>query len=176
MEQGATFFRRWLLHESCATVDTGYCSSGPEKEWNRGGVVIPGGVRLDEFAPAIQRAPEPTILFQAVNFVISLGVITLLFALLFRFFPDVHVAWKDVWIGAFLTAVLFTIGKFLIGLYLGNASIGSTYGAAGSLAVFLVWVYISAVLLLYGVEVTAANARLRRHRPEEIPAAPAPRV
>jgi len=103
--------------------------------------------------------PDPTFLFQAVNFVVSLGVITLLFALIFRWLPDVHIAWRDVWIGAAITAVLFTIGKFAIGLYLGNSSIGSAYGAAGSLAVFLVWVYYSAQILYFGAEFTQVYAR-----------------
>lgn len=99
-----------------------------------------------------------TLLWQGMNLVLSLGVITLLFALIFKLLPDAPVAWKDVWIGAALTAVLFTIGKFLIGLYLGTGTLGNTYGAAGSLAVFLVWVYYSAQILFFGAEFTQVYA------------------
>jgi membrane protein len=101
---------------------------------------------------------NPAILWHAVNFLVSLGVITVLFAVMFKFLPDVHIGWKDVWVGAALTAVLFTIGKFLIGLYLGSSGLGSAYGAAGSLAVFLVWVYYSALILFYGAEFTQVYA------------------
>jgi membrane protein len=99
-----------------------------------------------------------TALGQVINLVVSLVIITLLFALIFRLLPDAGIAWKDVWIGAALTAVLFTIGKSLIGLYLGSSSVGSTYGAAGSLAVFLVWVYYSAQILFFGAEFTKVYA------------------
>jgi membrane protein len=98
------------------------------------------------------------LLWRAINLVVSLGVITVLFALLFKLLPDAGVAWKDVWVGAALTGVLFTIGKYLIGLYLGSSALGSTYGAAGSLAVFLVWVYYSAQILFFGAEFTQVYA------------------
>lgn len=98
------------------------------------------------------------LLWQVINLLISFGIITLLFALIFKLLPDADIAWKDVWIGAALTAVLFTIGKFLIGLYLGTSSLSSTYGAAGSLAVFLVWVYYSAQILFFGAEFTQVYA------------------
>ncbi len=101
---------------------------------------------------------SPAFLWEAVNFLVSLGVIAVLFALMFKFLPDVHIGWKDVWVGAILTAVLFTVGKYLIGLYLGSSSVGSTYGAAGSLAVFLVWVYYSALILFFGAEFTQVYA------------------
>ena len=100
----------------------------------------------------------PHILFRVLDFVVSLGVITVLFALIFKFLPDVHVSWKDVWLAALLTSVLFTIGKFLLGLYLGNTSVGSTYGAAGSLAVCLSWVYYSAQILFFGAEFSQVYA------------------
>jgi membrane protein len=93
-----------------------------------------------------------------VNSIVSLVVITLAFAMIFRFLPDVKIAWRDVWLGAVLTAVLFMVGKFLIGLYLGHSSIGSTYGAAGSLAVLLVWLYYSAQIFLFGAELTKTYA------------------
>jgi membrane protein len=99
-----------------------------------------------------------TVLWQVINLAVSLGVITLLFALIFKLLPDADIAWKDVWVGAALTAVLFTIGKSLIGLYLGTSTVGSTYGAAGSLAVFLVWVYYSAQILFFGAEFTQVYA------------------
>ena len=89
-------------------------------------------------------------LWQLVNFVISLGVITLLFAAIYKVLPDAKVAWRDVWIGAGVTALLFTIGKTVLGLYLANA--GSAYGVAGSLVVFLLWVYYSAQILFFGAE------------------------
>src|SRR5207248_6387458 len=98
------------------------------------------------------------------DFGVSFAVITLLFAMLYKVLPDARVAWRDVWVGAAVTALLFTVGKFLIGLYLGSSSIGSAYGAAGSLAVFLVWVYYSAQILFLGAEFTQVYAQ-RRGRP-----------
>jgi hypothetical protein len=86
-------------------------------------------------------------------------VITALFAAMYKVLPDVTIRWSDVWIGAAVTALLFTIGKLLIGLYLGHASVGSTFGAAGSLLVFLVWVYYSAQILFFGAEFTQVYAR-----------------
>lgn len=94
----------------------------------------------------------------AGDFVASLAVITVLFALLFKFLPDTPVAWGDVWLGAAVTALLFSAGKVLIGLYLGSSGIGSTYGAAGALAVFLVWIYYSAQVFFFGAEFTAVRA------------------
>jgi membrane protein len=90
--------------------------------------------------------------------VTSLIVFTLLFAMIFRFLPDVRISWRDVWLGAALTALLFEAGKFLIGLYLGHSSIASSYGAAGSLAVLLVWLYYAAQVFLFGAELTRAYA------------------
>ena len=80
---------------------------------------------------------------QVVDFLVSVIVVTLLFAMMYKILPDVKIAWGDVWIGAVVTAFLFTVGKLLIGLYLSHASVGSAYGAAGSLVVFVVWVYYS---------------------------------
>jgi membrane protein len=94
-----------------------------------------------------------------VNFLISFGVITLLFALIFKLVPDVKIAWKDVWVGAVLTALLFTAGKFLLGLYLGRGSVSSAYGAAGSLVVLVVWIYYSAQILFFGAEFTQVYAK-----------------
>ncbi|HJT22922.1 MAG TPA: YhjD/YihY/BrkB family envelope integrity protein [Nitrospira sp.] len=102
--------------------------------------------------------PLPESVLHVFNLVLSLVVVTGLFALIFKVLPKARVAWRDVWVGAALTAVLFTIGKFGIGLYLGKSNIGSTFGAAGSLVIVLVWVYYSALILLYGAEFTQAYA------------------
>ena len=110
------------------------------------------GSYLEYFLPV----PEP--LLQGLNFLVSFGVITLLFAMMFKILPDAPVAWNDVWIGAAVTALLFTLGKLLIGIYLGKANFASTYGAAGSLVVILVWVYYSTQLLLLGAEFTKVYA------------------
>ncbi len=107
----------------------------------------------------INLLPGLTPLWQIVNFVVSFGAIALLFALIYKYLPDAKIHWKDVWIGAIITALLFTIGKFLIGLYLGRGSLGSAYGAAGSLIVFLAWVFYSAQILLFGAEFTQVYAR-----------------
>jgi membrane protein len=80
--------------------------------------------------------------------------------MIFKYVPDVEIAWRDVWIGAGLTALLFAVGKFLLGLYLGWGTLGSAYGATGSLVVLLVWIYYSAQILFFGAEVTQAYARL----------------
>jgi membrane protein len=98
--------------------------------------------------------PLPEMALSAINLVISLSGTTFLFALIFREVPDVEIDWKDVWIGGTGTALLFTIGKFLIGLYLGKVAVGSAYGAAGSLVVVIVWVYYSALIFLFGAEFT----------------------
>jgi membrane protein len=96
---------------------------------------------------------------QGLNMLLSILVITGVFAVLFKYLPDVRITWGDVLLGAAFTAVLFTIGKFLIGLYLGKASFGSTYGAAGSLVIVLVWVYYSSQILFFGAEFTQVYAR-----------------
>lgn len=90
----------------------------------------------------------------------SLVVTTLLFALMLKYLPDTHVAWRHVWLGAFFTAVLFAIGKFLFGWYLSRGTIGSTYGAAGSVIVVLLWAYYSSLIFLFGAEFTHAHARV----------------
>lgn len=94
-----------------------------------------------------------------LNFVISIGLITLLFAAIFKYLPDAKIGWKDVTVGAFITALLFNLGKYLLGLYLGNSSFASTYGAAGSLVVLLAWIYYSAQILFFGAEFTQVYAR-----------------
>jgi membrane protein len=89
---------------------------------------------------------------------VSLAVLTLMFALFFKYVPDAEIRWRDVWLGGFVTAVLFTLGKTAIGYYLGQASVGSAYGAAGSMVVLLVWVYYSALIVFFGAEFTQAWA------------------
>jgi membrane protein len=98
--------------------------------------------------------PLPESVLSTIHFAISLGGTTVLFALIFRYVPEMKVAWSDVWIGATATALMFMLGKFLIGLYLGKAAVGSAYGAAGSLVVTLVWVYYSGMIFLFGAELT----------------------
>ncbi len=95
---------------------------------------------------------------QAVNFLVSLLVITVLFALMYKILPSVKIAWRHVWLGATVTALLFSLGKFVIGLYIGKSSIASSYGAAGALVVLLLWVYLSAQIFLFGAEFTKAVA------------------
>jgi membrane protein len=105
--------------------------------------------------------PAPAVALETVNFIISLAVITGSFALIFKLLPDVHVAWRDVWLGATLTSLFFTLGKFIIGLYLGKSAVASAYGAAGSLVIVVVWVYYSAQILLFGAEFTKVCTRRR---------------
>ena len=96
----------------------------------------------------------PVGIWQIVDFAISFGVVTLLFALIYKLLPDVDLAWNDVWIGAAITSMLFTIGKSVIGIYLGGSGIASTYGAAGSFVIILLWINYSAQILFLGAEFT----------------------
>ena len=105
---------------------------------------------------------EGLLLAITVNLLTSIVVTTLLFAMIFKILPDTDVAWDDVWFGALITAVLFTLGKGMIGLYLGRAGIGSAYGAAGSLVVMTVWVYYASLILFFGAELTYFRSRSRR--------------
>lgn len=89
---------------------------------------------------------------------VSLGVITVLFAMVFKMLPDAKIAWGDVWMGSFVTAILFTIGKFLIGFYIGKSNIASAYGTAGSLVLILLWIYYSSLILYFGAEFTQVYA------------------
>jgi membrane protein len=112
-------------------------------------------------------------LLQVINFIVSFAIITGLFALIYKILPRVKIAWRDVWIGAALTSLLFAIGKFLIGLYLGKSGIASGFGAAGSVVVLLIWVYYSAQIFLLGAEFTWVYAHTRGSRATEpIPEAP----
>jgi membrane protein len=105
--------------------------------------------------------PGGAMLWEAANFAVSLAVISLLFALIFKVVPDVDVAFRDVRLGAFVTALLFSLGKYALGLYLGRESVASPYGAAGSLIVFVIWVYYAAQILFMGAEFTQVYARRR---------------
>lgn len=103
-----------------------------------------------------------TLLSRGLEVAVSILIITLLFALLFRYVPDAAIQWRDVWLGGFVSAMLFTVGKVGIGYYIGRASIGSAYGAAGSLMALLVWVYYSSLIVFFGAEFTHAWA-IRQH-------------
>lgn len=118
-----------------------------------------------------QVLPVPAFVVQILNFAVSFVVVTVLFALMFKYLPDVAVAWQQVIAGAIGTALLFTIGKFLLGIYLGKASVGSTYGAAGSLVAVVVWIYYSAQIFFFGAEFTNlyADASRKRSAPAQPP-------
>ena len=103
--------------------------------------------------------PQVPWLWQAMNVITSFFVVLLLFAMIYKFLPDVCIQWKDVWIGAAVTAALFTGGKYLIGVYLGQTAMASAFGAAGSFAVLLIWVYYSALVSFFGAEFTQVYAR-----------------
>ncbi len=102
--------------------------------------------------------PGAGLVFATVNIIVSLGLITLLFGLMYKYLPDAKIAWRDVWTGALVTAVAFVIGQAAIALYLGKAGVESAYGAAGSLLVLLLWVYYSSLILLFGAEFTRVYA------------------
>jgi membrane protein len=119
-------------------------------------------------------APDMEFLLHAINFIIAVGVTTVLFAAIFKYLPDVLIRWADVWVGAFVTAVLFNAGQIGLGLYLGNSSTAAAYGATGSLIVLILWLYYSTVILFYGAEWAQVRARLRGSKLE--PAAHANRL
>ena len=108
--------------------------------------------------------PGSDFLWHVADLAVSFAVVTLLFAMLFRYVPDERVAWRDVWVGAAVTALLFDLGKFLIGYYIGKSSVGSMFGAAGSVVVILTWVYYSSQLIYFGAEFTHVYATLRGTR------------
>jgi len=110
---------------------------------------------------ANQWLPMPDWAMIGLEIVISLGVVTFLFAAIFKILPDVLLSWRDVMLGALITALLFTLGRSLIAIYLANTATASTYGAAGSLALLLLWVNFSSLILLYGAAVTRAHVEAR---------------
>ena len=109
--------------------------------------------------------PLSEFIWQIVNLTVSIGVIAILFALMFKFVPDIEIAWGDVWIGGLITAVLFSLGKMVIGIYLGNSAVSSTFGAAGSLVLLLLWIYYSAQILFFGAEFTQVYANTSGSKP-----------
>ena len=119
--------------------------------------------------------PGPEYVLQILNVLISFAVVTLLFAMIYKLLPDTPVQWGDVWIGASITSLLFTIGKFFIGLYLGKSDVGVAYGAAGSLVVILIWVYYASQIFLFGAEFTAVYAKSRETQRAPTPHAQEPR-
>ncbi|MEM8832427.1 MAG: YihY/virulence factor BrkB family protein, partial [Cyanobacteria bacterium P01_G01_bin.19] len=104
--------------------------------------------------------PGSQILWENLDFIVSLGLMTFLFSLMFKYVPDVEITWKDVFVGSLITALLFIFGKFLLGVYISRGSLGSAYGAAGSLIVFLAWVYYSAQIILFGAEFTQVYSQM----------------
>jgi membrane protein len=112
--------------------------------------------------------PMPATVMEAMNAVLSFVVIAFMFALIYKLLPDVKLAWRNVWTGAAVTAVLFTIGKTMIGLYLGRSTVASVYGAAGSLIVVLLWVYYSAQIVFFGAEFTKVYSRRTRAAPSVV--------
>jgi len=110
-------------------------------------------------AALIQVAPALPALLKVADFVVSFGLITAVFALLFEYLPECRIAWRDVWLGAAVSALLFVVGQFLLGWYLGRAGISSSYGAFGGLVVFMLWTYYSAQILLFGAEFTHVYAQ-----------------
>ena len=125
------------------------------------------GDRLSGFLPS--GLSEPVL--HALNLVVSLLVISLLFAAMFKVLPDAKIAWRSVWAGGIATALLFVLGKFLIGLYIGKSNPGEAYGAAGSLIVLLLWIYYSALIVLFGAEFTETWADKRGEGIEPEPGA-----
>jgi membrane protein len=112
--------------------------------------------------------PGISLLLQFANFIISFAITTVLFGLIYKVLPDVEITWSDVWIGAMITSLLFSFGRFLLGMYLSNSSFGSTYGAAGSVVILLAWVYYAAQILFFGAEFTQVYAR--RYGSQIVPA------
>jgi membrane protein len=103
--------------------------------------------------------PMPGWVAHLLDIVISIGGVTVLFALMFKYLPDVKIGWRDVWLGAVVTGLLFTLGKFLLGLYLGRQALDSAYGAAGTILMILLWAYYSAQILFFGAEFTQVYAK-----------------
>lgn len=105
-----------------------------------------------------------TVILQILNNIVAFSIAMLLFAMIFKLLPAVTITWHDVWTGSLVTAVLFTLGKFLIGYYLGKSNVASSYGAAASVITILLWIYYSSLILLYGAEFTKAYAESRGSR------------
>jgi membrane protein len=110
--------------------------------------------------------PLPEVVMHALNFVISFVVVTALFGLMYKFVPDIRMRWRDIWIGAGLTSFLFTVGKIVLGIYLGKGAVASSYGAAGSVLIILLWVYYSALIFYFGAEFTHVYAERYGVKPQ----------
>jgi membrane protein len=104
-------------------------------------------------------SPAAGALWQSGDFVVGVVVAALLFAAVFKLLPDAKIAWKDVWVGAFITSLLFNFGRLAIGYYLGKTAAGSAYGATGSLITLLLWIYYSSLVMLLGAEIAQVYAR-----------------
>jgi len=117
-------------------------------------LVLSAGLSALSSWVSLHMSESVMIFFRLMDIVVSLGIITLLFAAIFKFLPDVKIKWRDVWPGAFLTSILFVIAKFVLGLYFGESDLGSTYGAAGSIILIMLWVSYSGLILLFGSEFT----------------------
>jgi membrane protein len=136
------------------------------------GVLILGLLILSSAATSLWESvnggvPLASTAVHALNFATTLLVETLMFAMIFKLLPEVRIAWRDVWLGALVTAVLFAVGNMLIGLYLRSSAIESAYGAAGSLAVFLLWTYYSALIIYLGAEFTHTYVRMFGSRADD---------
>ena len=117
------------------------------------------------------RGPTPeasfsgaSVILRTLNSLVALAIAVLLFAMIFKILPSVDLTWRDVWIGALVTAVLFTAGKFAIGYYIGKSGLASAYGAAASIVTILLWIYYASLILLFGAEFTKAYAESRGSR------------
>lgn len=126
-----------------------------------------------------QMVPVPPLLLHAVELIFTTVVLATLFAMIFRILPEIRIDWEDVWIGGLVTAIMFSVGKFLIGLYIGKSLPASSYGAAGSVVVLIAWIYYSALILYFGAEFTRVYAtkygsHSERWMPTEGEAAPQP--
>lgn len=121
---------------------------------------------LAALGDVLGRAPGLPAIWMAVNAALGFAVVAVLFALLFKYLPDVELRWRDVWLGGAVTALLFTAGKQLIGLYLGKSATASSYGAAGSVVVLMLWVYYTSQVVLLGAEFTRVFTRRNRSRPQ----------
>lgn len=136
-------------------------------------VLSAGLVAFTKYAGGL--LPLPAILFKGIELIFTTAILTALFAMIFRILPEAQINWRDVWIGALATAALFSLGKYLISLYIGKSLPASAYGAAGSVVVLIAWVYYSALILYFGAEFTRAYARkYGSHREKQKPETPAP--
>lgn len=124
------------------------------------GFLLLVSLAISAVVTALIAKADVSVLPQLANLVVSVLIASFLFALIYKYLPDTHIAWRDALFGGFFTSVLFNLGKFLIGLYLGKSAVASAYGAAGSLVVTLLWVYFSAQIILFGAEFTQVRARV----------------